>query len=208
MKKALVLSPHTDDGELGCGATISKFLHRDQKDWEVHYAYFTSIIKNSDGTNTNIMEECIESVGELGIGAGCISTHTYEIRNFNSYRQNILDDMIILNKAYNYDMVFMPSSKDIHQDHKVIYEEGLRAFKNTTILGYELPWNNVEFKATCFIDVSETDIQAKCNALSHYKSQTHRRYMDSNYIKSQALFRGVQINKLYAEMFEAIRIIM
>ena len=36
----------------------------------------------------------------------------------------------------------MPTLKDIHQDHETISKEGLRAFKNTTILGYELIWNN------------------------------------------------------------------
>ena len=37
----------------------------------------------------------------------------------------------------------MPSLNDIHQDHATIAQEGLRAFKGCTILGYELIWNNL-----------------------------------------------------------------
>ncbi len=33
-KKILILAPHTDDGELGCGGTISKFNNK-----EVIYAF-------------------------------------------------------------------------------------------------------------------------------------------------------------------------
>ena len=32
-KKALVLSPHTDDAELGCGGTIAKLV---EEEWDVH----------------------------------------------------------------------------------------------------------------------------------------------------------------------------
>ena len=26
-KRMLIISPHTDDGELGCGGTIARFIH-------------------------------------------------------------------------------------------------------------------------------------------------------------------------------------
>ena len=44
----------------------------------------------------------------------------------------------------------MPAYNDVHQDHKVIYEEGVRAFKNTSIFLYEMPWNNLNFKNQVF----------------------------------------------------------
>ena len=43
------------------------------------------------------------------------------------------------------DVVFQPPHHDVHQDHQTIAQEGLRAFKRTTILGYEIPWNNFDF---------------------------------------------------------------
>jgi LmbE family N-acetylglucosaminyl deacetylase len=39
IRRMLVLAPHTDDGELGCGATISKLL---RKNVEIYYVAFSS----------------------------------------------------------------------------------------------------------------------------------------------------------------------
>ena len=39
-KSALVLSPHTDDAELGCGGTIAKLV---EKGWTVHVIYFSAV---------------------------------------------------------------------------------------------------------------------------------------------------------------------
>ncbi len=102
-------------------------------------------------------------------------------------------------------MVFMPVLDDIHQDHSTVAAEGLRAFKNASILGYELMWNNIEFRTNAFISVDEENIQAKVDALQLYESQRHRRYMSAEFIKSLAVVRGVQCGKAYAEAFEIIR---
>ena len=40
----------------------------------------------------------------------------------------------------------IPSESDVHQDHQTIYNESIRAFKFSSILGYEMPWNNRFFK--------------------------------------------------------------
>ena len=102
----------------------------------------------------------------------------------------------------------MPSLNDIHQDHSTIAQEGLRAFKNTTILGYELIWNNLTFATTSFVKLEKKYIQAKCDALKEYKSQDGRDYMNEEFIFALARTRGVQIGCKYAESFEVIRWVM
>ena len=106
------------------------------------------------------------------------------------------------------DLVLMPSLRDIHQDHSTIAQEGLRAFKNTTILGYELIWNNLTFDTTSFVRLDKKYIQAKCDALKEYNSQRGRDYMSEEFIFSLARTRGVQIGSQYAESFEVIRWVM
>lgn len=99
----------------------------------------------------------------------------------------------------------MPVLDDIHQDHSTIAAEGLRAFKNASILGYELMWNNIEFRTNAFITVSQENVDAKIEALSLYESQRNRRYMSPEFIQSLATVRGVQCGKQFAEAFEIIR---
>ena len=107
----------------------------------------------------------------------------------------------------NPDLVLLPAASDIHQDHQVIHQEGMRAFKNVTFAGYELPWNNYSFHTNFFIRLSETELNKKVEALRSYQSQSHRNYMQEDFIRSLATVRGVQCNSSYAEVFEMYRLI-
>jgi N-acetylglucosamine malate deacetylase 1 len=102
-------------------------------------------------------------------------------------------------------LVFVPSLADIHQDHSTISNEAVRAFKFTSILCYELPWNNFNFATTCFIHLDEHHINTKIEALKMYQSQATRPYANEEFIRSLARTRGVQINTRYAEVFEVVR---
>ena len=86
-----------------------------------------------------------------------------------------------------------------------ITAEGIRAFKNMSILGYELIWNNLSFSTDCFITVSEDDVEAKIRALLQYKTQAGKPYMETEFIRSLDIIRGTQIGSKYAEAFEVIR---
>jgi LmbE family N-acetylglucosaminyl deacetylase len=106
------------------------------------------------------------------------------------------------------DLVFMPAPNDIHQDHHTIYQEGLRAFKFSTIFCYEMPWNNLSFNTTAFVELEDRHVEKKLSALKAYKSQEHRPYSSEEFIRGFAKTRGVQINKSYAEAFEALRVLL
>lgn len=104
-------------------------------------------------------------------------------------------------------MVLLPAASDVHQDHQVIHQEGLRAFKNTTFAGYELPWNNYSFRTNFFMKLSAADLARKMAALKEYRSQATRNYMQDEFIRSLATVRGLQCNSDYAEAFEIYKLI-
>jgi LmbE family N-acetylglucosaminyl deacetylase len=200
----LVLAPHTDDGEFGCGATIAKFVQEGRR---VIYAAFSAAEQSvlphlpSDILRTEVRE----ATSLLGIKHEDCLILDFEVRRFPENRQSILDQMIKLQSTYNPDLVLLPSSHDTHQDHQTISQEGFRAFKKTTMLGYEVPWNNLEFRTNCFISFSEDLLKKKIAALNVYESQKHRSYANAEFIRSLAVTRGVQIGKSFAECFEVIR---
>jgi LmbE family N-acetylglucosaminyl deacetylase len=205
-KKILVLAPHTDDGELGCGGSIAKFCAEGR---EVYYAAFCLCSKSLPETvPANTLElECRKATSVLGIPSSHLILFNYEVRELPASRQKILEELLQLNKQINPDMVFLPAASDIHQDHQTIHQEGMRAFKNTTLAGYELPWNNYSFHNSFFIRLTETEVEKKVNALKEYKSQAHRNYMQEDFIRSLAKVRGVQSNSEYAEAFEMYKLI-
>jgi LmbE family N-acetylglucosaminyl deacetylase len=203
-KKVLILAPHTDDGEFGCGGTISKLIEEGN---EVYYVAFSaceqSVLK--DFPSNILITEVKEATKLLGILPENLILLNYDVRTFNYHRQSILDDMIRLRTQINPDLIFMPALDDIHQDHHVIAQEGLRAFKFKSILCYELPWNNISFTTSCFFHLEDRHVETKARALACYKSQAHRFYANDQFVYSLARIRGTQINTLYAETFHILR---
>lgn len=203
-KKILVLAPHTDDGEFGCGGSIARFIEQGS---EVYYAAFSSAEKSvPKGMPKDILKkEVREATAVLGLFKNNLIIFDFEVRDFPSVRQAILEEMIKLKKNINPGIVFLPSTCDTHQDHKTISEEGFRAFKSVTIFGYEVPWNNLTFTTSGFIALEEKFLQKKIEALSCYKSQAFRDYASEEFVRSLARTRGTQVGTKYAEAFEVIR---
>ena len=203
-KRILVLAAHTDDGELGCGGSIAKLCKEGS---EIYYAAF-SICSQSlpDGLPADTLaNECKTATALLGIKKENLFIHDFEVRKFPAARQEILERLIVLKKQIDPDLVFVPSVFDIHQDHGVIHAEGLRAFKNAAVLGYELPWNQFQFQSNFFIRLTNEEIQKKLQAIKAYKSQSYRSNLQEEIILSLARVRGVQVNTEFAEAFELYR---
>jgi len=203
----LVLAPHTDDGELGAGATINYLI---EKGKNVIYAAFSTAEQSvPEGFPKDVLKiEVRNATRKLGIRPENLLIYNYEVRKLSYVRQEILEELIQLKQQTQFDLVFMPCLHDIHQDHTTIAQEAVRAFKNTTLLGYELIWNNLTFNTQCFVKLEQRHINAKIEALKEYKSQGIRNYLSSDFITSLARTRGVQIGSEYAEAFEVVRLFL
>jgi len=206
-QKVLVLAPHTDDGEFGCGGTMVRLVEGGA---DVRYVAFSIATKSlPDGFPPGTLaSEVKEATAELGIPPENLTVHDFEVRTFPERRQDILELLIELWEEWRPDAVFQPSLHDVHQDHQVIATEGLRAFKRTTILGYEIPWNNFDFAYQAYFALDEAHIERKVAALAKYASQQHRRYSDSEYIRNVARTHGINVNREYAEVFEVYRVVV
>jgi len=200
----MILGPHPDDMEFSCGGTISKLI---SLGLEIHYVVFSMCEKSVPAGMPKdiIKQELLKSTKYIGIEDDNIHLYDYEVREFPKFRQEILEDMVILNKKVKPDLVFLPSPNDLHQDHKTICEEGIRAFKYSSILGYEMPWNNFSFNSVLYVTLSEDEINKKIQGIEIYKSQQFRSYSNEDFVKSLAKLRGIQVKSNYAESFEIIR---
>lgn len=204
VERVLLLAPHPDDGEFGCGGTLKRFAEEGK---EIYYAAFSPCVKSLPAgfPPDTLFKELKNAATVLGIAHDRLITYDFEVRDFPAQRQEILEELIKLRKQIQPDLVLMPNSLDMHQDHNTIHKEGLRAFKHTRILGYELPWNNLHFTNNCHVRLERSHINAKMEALKAYKSQAGRNYMDEEYFFGLARTRGIQLNFDYAEAFETIR---
>lgn len=206
VNKVLILAPHPDDAEFGLGGTIAKLK---EKGKEIFVIVF-SLCEKSTPPNFEIgaiEKEMYVSLAHLDIPKENIIVFDFPVRDFPAHRQDILEKIIVERNRIQPDLVFIPSSSDIHQDHKVIHEEGKRAFKFYNLLGYEMPWNNFGFTSFVYNPLDDTHLTKKIEAIGHYKTQGFRTYSSPEFITALATLRGGQILKKYAESFELIRLI-
>jgi len=204
LNTVLVLAPHTDDGELGCGGTIARFI---EEGGNVYYAAF-STAKHSlppSYAEDTLKVEVKKATAKLGLDPKNLFIFDYEVRKLSYVRQSVLEDLVRIKNQVKPDLVLMPCLHDIHQDHSTVAAEGLRAFKDRTVLGYELIWNNLSFNTDCFVRLEERHIEKKAEALSEYASQSGKTYMSNEFVFSLARTRGVQIGAEFAECFEVVR---
>ena len=192
----LVLSPHTDDGELAAGGTIRRFVEEGSN---VTYVALSA-------PRQELHEECAECLGVLGVED--YSILDFPRRRFPEKRQEILQYLFDYNKEHQVDLVLTPSTQDLHQDHQTVTNEVMRAFKHSTIFGYELPWNNIIFHENCFVALNENQVEKKLEALKHYDTQKSRQYFDREYLHGLMRAKGLHIGEKYAESFEVIKLVL
>ena len=205
-KRALVLAPHTDD-EFGCAGSVCRIS---EEGTEIFYAAFSTCAESVPaGFPKDVLaKEVMRSTEALGIPKENVVLFDFRVRYFTSARQDILEELVRLRKDWSPDLVFAPASSDIHQDHRVIADECGRAFKASTILGYELPWNCLRFRHSCFLEIRPEHLERKLQAVACYESQKFRPYADPEFIRSLARVRGVQAGFQLAETFEVPRLIL
>jgi len=198
--KALVLSAHTDDGEMGCGATVSRLL---EDGAEVYACAFSTGNPETGATQ----QEWQNAAQVLGLDSGRLFWKACTCREFTKDRQRVLDFLILLRDTQGpFDVVFCPSRWDRHQDHEVVRAEARRAFPRTTLLGYELIGACEGFVAKCLWPVERRHVERKWAALACYTSQTSQRaYMRREIVWGLATIRGMQAGVPFAEGYEVIR---
>lgn len=206
-KRALVCSPHTDDAEFGMGGTLHRLVTQGV---EVFLAAFSTAKESLPPglREDTLAQEAMEAGKILGVPIGNIRILDYPVRHFPQYRQEILEELVRLKKELTPGIVFVHASTDLHQDHHTVTAEAIRAFKHATVLGYELPWNTIEFRAQALVALAEDNVQAKVAACAAYKSQSHRLYARADFIRGWARGRGVAIGEPYAEAFEVLRLVI
>ena len=206
-RHVLVLSPHTDDAELGCGGTIARLIALGA---EVSVAAF-SLAKESlppGSAPDRLHGEFLCAMQTLGVDVQRTFVHDYPVRRFSHQRQELLEELVELRRKLRPDVVFVTSSTDVHQDHEVLHNEALRTFKDSTLWGYELPWNSLVFTAQAFVVLSQEHLDRKCAALQAYQSQIElqRPYFSAEFVQGLARVRGTQVRTKYAEAFEVVRV--
>jgi len=200
-KKVLFIGAHPDDIELGCGALLSNIADK------AEILCVTLSDNQRNPAHAGLVEEHYSSMAILGIPKKAVKVEGFETRNFPRDRQQILEYLYELNGRFRPELIFAHTQADIHQDHKVVTEETLRAFRGVSVLGFDVLRSSFGFFPHFLVEVSEEDVERKLNALSAYETHANRYYFDPEVARSTLVRHGALAEKPYAEGFDILRII-
>ncbi len=197
-KKVLIVSPHPDDGIIGCGGTIARFLEEGK---DIKY-----LVISWQGQGFN-EEEIKDAICELGIKEDNLIILDYEVRKFSEVSGKIRDELINIREQYKPDLVLVHNSNDIHQDHEVCSREAFRVFREGTVLGYMLPWNLRKLEVDMLYSLEEKHVEKKITAMNKLETQKFRFYYDPATMRSLVKTMGLFRRKKYAEAFEILSMV-
>ena len=205
--KILILSPHADDAELGAGGGIAKFIESGD---EIFWVVFSTAEESLPAgfPEDTLRTEFTNVASGLGLKEPNYKIFSFSVRRLHEHRQEILDDLVSIREERKPDLVIGPSLNDFHQDHQVVANEMVRAFKTSaSIICYELPWNHINFSTQLFIKLNSSHIAKKCEMLRNYHSQLEKNppYFAAEFVAGLARVRGIQCNAECAEAFEVVR---
>src|SRR5262245_27240565 len=200
-KRVLFLGAHPDDIELGCGALLYHLI----KQTDALCVTLSDNQKNPD--LQNVKDEHYRSMAVLRVPKEKIILGSITTRVFPDARQEILEYFLQLREDFQPDLIFTHSKQDVHQDHNVMTDEALRAFRGITVLGFDVVRSSYGFFPHFLVEVTEDDVNKKIESLSRYETYRDRYYFSSELTRSIMVRHGALAECRFAEGFDILRIV-
>ncbi|KAF0107013.1 MAG: hypothetical protein FD146_2123 [Anaerolineaceae bacterium] len=200
-KRVLFIGAHPDDIELGAGA----LLH--------HIAPCSDVlcVTLSDNQQNPLLKTVVEehyaSMAALGVPKEKVALGKFVTRNFPDARQEILEFMLKLRREFQPEVIFVHSRQDLHQDHNVVTDEALRAYRGITLLGFDVIRSSNGFFPHFLVEVNEEDVNKKIEALSQYKTYADKYYFGAELLRAINVRHGSLAERPFAEGFDILRIV-
>jgi LmbE family N-acetylglucosaminyl deacetylase len=197
VRRLLCLGAHSDDIEIGAGATVLRIL-RENPSVEVTWVVFSG--------NEQRHQEARNSA-ELFLKPAAtksLNLHGFKDAWFPSQMTEIKQAFEPL-KGIDPDLILTHTRDDRHQDHRVINELTWNAFRSHQIWEYEIPkWDGDLGTPNLYVPVDPGDVDTKIAALmSAFGTQRSKHWFDEETFRGLMRIRGLESNTRYAEGFYA-----
>ncbi|XAL99617.1 PIG-L family deacetylase [Phycisphaeraceae bacterium D3-23] len=201
----LCIGAHADDIEIGCGGTLLKLIEQHpglSVDWVVFSA------------NEHRADEARQSAKAFLNGAGkhSVTLHTFRDSFFPYQAEAIKETFHALAATLSPDLIFTHRPDDAHQDHRVLSELTWCAFRDHTILEYEIPKYEGDLgQPNLLVSLSPEQAQRKVEHLmSAFPSQCDKPWYTEDTFRALLRLRGLECHapSRFAEGFYARKLVM
>jgi LmbE family N-acetylglucosaminyl deacetylase len=198
----LCLGAHSDDIEIGCGATIRK-LTQQRPGLEVWWVVFTA-----DGKR---QAEAKNSARTFLRDAGKSQVIIKQFRNgYFPFQGAVIKDFFeSLKSRIKPDLVLTHFRNDRHQDHRVVSDLTWNTFRDHLILEYEIPKYDGDLDSpNFFVPLNEGLAGEKVDNLCRwFSTQSNKHWFDGDTFLALMRLRGMECCAKYAEAFYVRKIV-
>lgn len=202
VKRLLCIGAHSDDIEIGAGATILRIL-RESPDVEV-----TWCVLSGDEVRHDEARRSAERL--LRNAARSLVFTSFPDSQFPDHRREIKQTFEQRLKHVKPDLILTHSREDRHQDHRVANELTWNTFRANQIWEYEIPkWDGDLIQPNLYVSAEPDDASLKVSVLlESFASQSKKHWFDSETFLGLMRLRGLESNSRYAEAFVARKFVV
>ena len=183
----LCLGAHSDDIEIGAGATILGWIEAGVR-LDVHWVVLSAAgerAKEAQGSADTFLKGAARAEVELkGFKDGFFPYQGAEIKGW-------FED---LKRRVNPDVVLTHARDDAHQDHREVNGLTLNTFRDHLMLEYEIPkWDGDLGRPNLYVAARAAVIERKIELLhTHFGTQRSKDWFDPETFRSLARLRGME----------------
>jgi LmbE family N-acetylglucosaminyl deacetylase len=194
----LCLGAHSDDIEIGTGATLLSMMDRGIH-LEVHWCVLS-------GGGEREREAKASAADFLSKAASAqIEVMPFKDGFFPEQGDVIKSWFEMLKARTNPDLILTHYRDDAHQDHRQVCRLTWNTFRDHCVLEYEIPkWDGDLGQPNLYMPVSTDALRRKIDLLNvHFGSQRSKQWFDSETFRALARLRGMECcaPERYAEAF-------
>lgn len=199
--RVLCLGAHCDDIEIGCGGTLLR-LRETHPEVEIRWHVLTSDPARERETRTSA---ALFGVDTSAAGALRIDAFRDGFLPYEGAR--VKDAVLAARVGWNPDLIFTHAREDRHQDHRVVSELTWNAYRDHTILEYEIPkWDGDLGQPNLYVGLDEATVTKKLSILDTvYVSQKSKAAFSLDAYRGLMAIRGIESRSTagFAEAFLA-----
>jgi LmbE family N-acetylglucosaminyl deacetylase len=201
----LCLGAHSDDIEIGAGATLLSLADRGIR-LDVHWCVLSGVGEREHEARASATDFL------SGMAKAQVEIMTFRDGFFPEQGEQIKCWFEALKESAKPDLIFTHRGDDAHQDHRQVSRLTWNTFRDHCILEYEIPkWDGDMGQPNLYMPVSARALERKIELLiQHFGSQRSKQWFDAETFRGLARLRGMECRaeERYAEAFVARKLTM